>query len=82
MITWNFRRVKAGHTFDYSIKKYPTKVVAENFRYGTDKNVIVALPDDVTMVSKQQFQSPNKLFAPGTPARGRNLRDSVVNSPY
>ncbi len=67
VITWNFRRVKAGHTFDYTIKKYPSRVVADNFRYGSDKNVIVALPDDVTMVNKKQFMSPQKAFAPMTP---------------
>jgi hypothetical protein len=67
VITWNFRRVKAGQTYDYTIKKYPSTVVADNFRYGSDKNVIVALPDDVTMVNKKSFMTPQKAFQSDSP---------------
>ena len=83
VITWNFRRVKAGRLYDYTIKKYPTKVVAGNFGYGTDNNVIVALPDDVTLAKKKQFLSPNKAFtATKTPVKNLRSRDHVVNSPF
>jgi hypothetical protein len=82
LITWNFRRVKSGHLTDYSIKKYPANVMAENFRYGSDRNVIVALPDDVTMVNKKQFMSPKKLFTPSTPRRSSLAKNNIVNSPY
>ncbi len=67
VITWNFRRVKSGHLYDYSIKKYPQRVVADSFRFGSDKNVIVTLPDDVTMVNKKDFATPQKMFT--SPAR-------------
>ena len=83
MITWNFRRVKAGRLYDYTIKKYPTPVVASNFGYGSDASVIVALPDDVTIANKKQFQAPLKAFgSPKTPVRNLRGRDSVVNSPF
>eukprot|EP00158_Paraphelidium_tribonemae_P005597 Partr_v1_DN27422_c0_g1_i2_m71816 putative vacuolar import and degradation protein len=71
VITWNFRRVKAGHRYDYSIKKYPDKIVADNFRYGSDSKVIVTLPDNVTMASKNEFLTPQKLLSGGTPTQER-----------
>ncbi|KAF9915200.1 hypothetical protein BX616_006693, partial [Lobosporangium transversale] len=48
VITWNFRRVKNGHYNEYQIKHYSDNVVADNFKYGQDRSIIVALPDDVT----------------------------------
>lgn len=47
VITWNFRRAQQGKTDDYHIKRYDDKVVADNFRHGTNKNIVVALPNDV-----------------------------------
>ena len=83
VITWNFRRVKAGRLYDYTIKKYPTTVVAGKFSHGTDNKVIVALPDDVTLASKKTFMSPKKAFAPpNTPVKSLRGRDAIVNSPF
>ncbi|KAF9018163.1 hypothetical protein BGZ52_004484 [Haplosporangium bisporale] len=45
VITWNFRRVKLGHR-EYSMREYQQKVVADNFRYGQSRSIIVTLPDD------------------------------------
>ncbi len=33
----------------YNIKKYNAVVVADQFKFGEDKKVIVTLPDDVLM---------------------------------
>ena len=73
VIAWNFRKVKGGNLYDYRIKKYPDVVVADNFRFGQHKSIVVALPDDVTMVQKANLTKPQK---------GSNLKDSVVDSPY
>ena len=32
VITWNFRRVKQGKLYDYTIKQYHETIVADNFR--------------------------------------------------
>ncbi|RKP23246.1 VID27 cytoplasmic protein-domain-containing protein, partial [Syncephalis pseudoplumigaleata] len=66
VITWNFRRVKQGKLYDYQIKQYQEDVVADNFKYGQDRNIIVALPDDVQMASKRSLLSPKKALQ--TPA--------------
>lgn len=57
----NFRRVKQGRVDDYSIRRYEQKVVADNFRHGADKEIVVALPRDVCV--------PSRL--PPSPACGR-----------
>jgi hypothetical protein len=80
VITWNFRRVKAGHRYDYSIKKYPDKVVADSFRHGSDTKVIVTLPDDVTIASSREFSTPQKIF--NTPSKALRNKNNIVDSPY
>lgn len=52
----NFKSVKRGKFDDYSIRKYQSNVVADDFKFGTDKNVVVALEQDVFMVNKKHLQ--------------------------
>lgn len=59
VITWNLRRVKLGHLWDYQIKRYEDQVVADSFRYGADRSIVVTLPHHVTMLSKSSLQSPS-----------------------
>ncbi|KAL2916295.1 Vacuolar import and degradation protein 27 [Polyrhizophydium stewartii] len=73
IITWNFRQVKNGKLNDYSVKKYADKVVADNFKYGADRSIIVTLPENVEMVSKRALQTPTKML---------KSRSDIVNSPY
>ena len=73
VISWNLRRVKAGHLFDYTIKKYADDVVSDNFKYGEDQAIIVAMPDNVEMISKRQLCTPTKFL---------KSNSSIVNSPY
>ncbi|KAF9962255.1 hypothetical protein BGZ72_008390 [Mortierella alpina] len=64
VITWNFRRVKNGH-YEYQIKQYADSVVADNFKFGQDRSIIVALPHDVTAVAKRNLVSPAEAFKVG-----------------
>jgi len=87
VITWDFRRILDKHPEPYRIRKYTDNVVSDNFRFGQDKNIVVALPQDVTVVSKRQLSRPTRdsFGAAGvrTPQRGSSgLRSSIVNSPY
>lgn len=98
IVTWNMKKVLAGRKDPYTIKRYAEEVKADNFRYGSDKNVIVALPNEVNMVAKKQFRRPTRESIMMTPAKesrrssgrihtqasGRYKlgRDDVVNSPY
>jgi hypothetical protein len=73
VITWNFRLVKQGKLYSYTIREYQDKVVADNFKYGQDRSIIVALPENVEMISKSTLQTPAKLL---------KSRNSIVNSPF
>eukprot|EP01135_Chromosphaera_perkinsii_P012441 Nk52_evm52s2657 gene=Nk52_evmTU52s2657 len=89
VITWNFRQVKLNKLYGYQIKQYTDNVVADQFQHNQDKSIVVTLPDDVTVVTKTHMSTPTKQYAlhtprgtpRGTPSR-RNIRDSIVNSPY
>lgn len=87
VITWNFRRVKLGHLTSYQIKKYSDVVVSDQFQYGNDRSIVVALPHDVTMATK--MSSPNVVLKKEyernqlqTPTKNLKSRNSIVNSPY
>jgi hypothetical protein len=88
IITWNLKKVLAGRKDPYTIKRYGENVMADNFRFGSDKNVIVALPNEVNMVQKKSFKRPTResIAGPMTPVRRsaahRLSRNDIVNSPY
>ncbi|PQE24600.1 hypothetical protein CJF31_00011262 [Rutstroemia sp. NJR-2017a BVV2] len=60
IVTWNMKKVLRGSKDPYTIKRYAEEVKADNFKYGSDKNVIVALPNEVNMVAKQSFKVPTR----------------------
>lgn len=90
IVTWSLKKIIAGRKDPYTIKRYAEDVKADNFRFGSDKNVIVALPNEVNMVAKRTFQKPTResIAGPITPSRrsarfsNRLGRDDIVNSPY
>lgn len=60
IVTWSMKKVLRGSKDPYSIKRYGEEVKADNFKYGSDKNVIVALPNEVNMVGRQTFKKPTR----------------------
>ena len=88
IVTWNMKKLLAGRKDPYTIKRYAEEVKADDFKYGSDKNVIVALPNEVNMVAKQSLKKPTRESIAATPrtsgaaARKRLTRNEVVNSPY
>ncbi|CAG8975916.1 hypothetical protein HYALB_00006534 [Hymenoscyphus albidus] len=60
IVTWNMKKVLRGSKDPYSIKRYAEEVKADNFKFGSDKNVIVALPNEVNMVAKQSLKKPTR----------------------
>lgn len=83
VITWSIKKLVRGDKTPYLIQRYSDIVTAENFKYGTDKNVIIALADDVGMVDRRTFRKPTRESL-ATPARRIQAmsRNSVVNSPF
>ncbi|KAK4545084.1 hypothetical protein LTR36_003635 [Oleoguttula mirabilis] len=90
VVTWSLKKVLAGRKDPYSIKRYSEEVKADNFRFGSDKNIVVALPNEVDMVARRALQRPTResiMAPPATPRRSKGRgsylsRDEVVNSPY
>jgi hypothetical protein len=88
IVTWSLKKVLAGRKDPYTIKRYAEEVKADNFKYGSDRNVIVALPNEVNMVAKQTFKKPTRESIAATPRRpsgrhsSRLSRNEIVNSPY
>jgi hypothetical protein len=52
IITWNFRKVKQNKLQEYQIKKYNQVIIADQFKYNQDSNIIVTMPDDVALARK------------------------------
>lgn len=60
IIEWNLKKVLAGKKAPYLIKRYTDDVKADDFKFGTDKNVIVALPHEVNMVDHARLKRPTR----------------------
>jgi len=87
VISWNLKKVLQGRKEPYSMKRYSDDVKADNFRFNSDKGIIVALPNEVDMVMKKHLKNPREsLAAPPVNRRSsaRNYlgRNDIVNSPY
>ncbi|KAJ2314999.1 Vacuolar import and degradation protein 27 [Coemansia sp. RSA 2611] len=77
VITWNLRRVLGtGRGDAYHIKQYQDVVVADNFRFGQDRSIVVTLPNDVQSVKRSQLAKPTRESLMIRPSGG------IVNAPY
>jgi VID27 C-terminal WD40-like domain len=57
VITWQLKDILKGHLTRYAIKQYGQTIVADQFKYGNDRAIVVTLPQDVTLVDKKQLSS-------------------------
>ncbi|KAI5863763.1 VID27-domain-containing protein [Durotheca rogersii] len=60
IVNWNLEKVIRGLKAPYIIKRYEDVVRADDFKFGTDQNVIVTLPNWVNMVPKRQLKRPTR----------------------
>lgn len=81
VIAWDFAKVKKGHLDKYEIKKYEDHVVQDNFKFGDDKQIIVALNNNVLAINKRNLKKPTRQsLAPST--GNLHSRSDIVNAPY
>lgn len=61
-ITWSLNKIiqHGNGNNAYYIKRYDNDVVADNFKFGSRKRVIVALKDDISLSKLNSFKHPNK----------------------
>ncbi|OCH94125.1 VID27 cytoplasmic protein [Obba rivulosa] len=81
VVAWNFAKVKRGQLDKYEIKKYEDIVVQDNFKFGDDKEIIVALQNHVHAVNKKALKRPTRASL-ATPVKNLRSRSSIVNSPF
>ncbi|KAK3293034.1 VID27 cytoplasmic protein-domain-containing protein [Chaetomium fimeti] len=60
IVEWSLKKVLTGRKAPYLIKRYTDDVKADDFKFGTDKNVIVALPHEVNMVNHARLKRPTR----------------------
>lgn len=60
IVTWTLKKFLRGDKNPYSIKRYTEEVKADNFMFGSDKDVIVALPNHVSTVLKEELRKPSR----------------------
>ncbi|KAK0729644.1 VID27 cytoplasmic protein-domain-containing protein [Lasiosphaeris hirsuta] len=60
IIEWSLKKVLGGKKAPYMIKRYTDDVKADDFKFGSDKNVIVALPHEVNMVDRARLKKPTR----------------------
>ncbi|KAI1082498.1 VID27 cytoplasmic protein [Whalleya microplaca] len=60
IVDWNLKKIIRGAKAPYIIKRYTEDVKADDFKFGSDQNVIVALPNEVNMVGKNNLKRPTR----------------------
>lgn len=81
IIEWNLKKVLTGKKTPYLIKRYSDDVKADDFKFGTDKNVIVALPHEVNMVSHTRLKRPTRESIAGDFGRRGSRFGTPAKSP-
>ncbi|EMD40749.1 hypothetical protein CERSUDRAFT_111329 [Gelatoporia subvermispora B] len=81
VVAWDFAKVKRGQLDKYEIKKYEDHVVQDNFKFGDDKEIIVALQNHVLAVNKKSLKRPTRASL-ATPVKSLRSRSDIVNSPF
>jgi len=81
VVAWDFAKVKKGHLDKYEIKKYEDFVVQDNFKFGDDKEIIVALENNVLAVNKKSLKRPTRASL-AAPRRSLRSSSNIVNSPF
>ncbi|PPQ98532.1 hypothetical protein CVT24_004023 [Panaeolus cyanescens] len=80
VIAWDFAKVKKGKLDQYEIKKYEDHVVQDSFKFGDDKEIIVALNNNVLAVNKKNLKKPTRQSL--GPSLTSASHSNIVNSPY
>ncbi|GAA5835390.1 hypothetical protein JCM11251_005221 [Rhodosporidiobolus azoricus] len=60
IVAWNFRQVKQGNVSNYTLRRFGDDVVADNFKFGGDREIIVTLPENVFVEEKKKLKAPTR----------------------
>lgn len=79
IVSWPMEKVKKGRLDVYTLRKLGDTVVEDNFAFGSSNNIIVAMPQDLQMHTKQQLRKPTRTSLMETP---KYSRSSIVDERY
>ncbi|GAA5979440.1 hypothetical protein JCM10908_002924 [Rhodotorula pacifica] len=60
IVAWNFRQVKSGNVHNYTLRRFSEEIVADNFKFGGDREIIVTLPENVFVEEKKKLKAPTR----------------------
>ncbi|KAM0751534.1 VID27-domain-containing protein [Meredithblackwellia eburnea MCA 4105] len=60
LVAWNFRQVKAGRTDNYTLRRFSDTVIADNFKFGGDNQIITVLPQNIIIEDKKKLKAPTR----------------------
>lgn len=60
VILWNIESVLKGNVFHYHIKKHAQNIVSSSFVPGDSDRIVVAMDDDIQMLSRTALRKPKK----------------------
>lgn len=60
VVKWNLKDVLEGKVYSYQLSRCSDLVVADNFEFGVNDNIIVTMPDDVKSLKGSVLRRPNK----------------------
>ncbi|GAA5937065.1 Vid27p [Sporobolomyces koalae] len=60
IVAWNFRQVRSGNIANYTLRRFSEDVVADNFKFGGDRDIIVTLPENVFIEQKKGLKAPSR----------------------
>lgn len=56
VVAWNFRHVKAGDFSRYTLRRFTDTVIADQFTFGGDRNIVVTLPENIFLEEKKKLK--------------------------
>jgi hypothetical protein len=64
VVSWSLKKIRLGQIYNYVIKKYDDIVVSDNFVYGNDNNIIVAVSiiNSLSILTRKNFHTHVLLF--------------------
>ena len=59
-IAWSLKKILENNEKPYTVRRYDSDVVEDNFEFGSQRKVIVALKDEVSQTKLGSFKKPSK----------------------
>ena len=59
-VTWSLKKILKNDPNPYIVHRFESDIVEDNFKFGTNQRVVVALKNDVSLSKIRSFKKPSK----------------------